>query len=234
LLRSDKLVELVVDSFFPRRCVGCGRLGGFLCPECLGKLSRLLPPLCPNCGRPQASGIICPDCWQRQTEIDGIRSLFRFDDIIRKAIHQLKYRNLKAISPCLAELLADYLISNPLPGEALMCVPLHTRRLRERGYNQSNLLARRLGERIDLPVIENCLIRVKQTQPQVRAADVEERRRNVADAFMCRDERVNGRQIILIDDVCTSGATLESCAVALKNKGATSVWGLTLAREIYN
>jgi len=234
LLRSEKLVELVVDSFFPRRCVGCGRLGGFLCPECLGKLSRLLPPLCPNCGRPQASGIICPDCWQRQTEIDGIRSLFRFDDIIRKAIHQLKYRNLKAISPCLAELLADYLISNPLPGEALMCVPLHTRRLRERGYNQSNLLARRLGERIDLPVIENCLIRVKQTQPQVRAADVEERRRNVADAFMCRDERVNGRQIILIDDVCTSGATLESCAVALKNKGATSVWGLTLAREIYH
>ena len=234
MLRSDKLVELVVDSFFPRRCVGCGRLGGFLCPECLGKLSRLLPPLCPNCGRPQASGIICPDCWQRQTEIDGIRSLFRFDDIIRKAIHQLKYRNLKAISPCLAELLADYLISNPLPGEALMCVPLHTRRLRERGYNQSNLLARRLGERIDLPVIENCLIRVKQTQPQVRAADVEERRRNVADAFMCRDERVNGRQIILIDDVCTSGATLESCAVALKNKGATSVWGLTLAREIYH
>jgi competence protein ComFC len=234
LLRSDKLVELVVDSFFPKRCVGCGRLGGFLCPECLEKLSRLLPPLCPNCGRPQASGIVCPDCWQRQTEIDGIRSLFRFNDIIRKAIHQLKYRNFKAISPCLAELLADYLRSNPLPGEALICVPLHPRRLRERGYNQSNLLARRLGKRIDLPVIENCLIRVTQTQPQVRAADVEERRRNVADAFMCRDERVNGRQIILIDDVCTSGATLESCAVALKNKGATSVWGLTLAREIYN
>ena len=224
----------MVDSFFPRRCVGCGRLGGFLCPECLGKLPRLSPPLCPNCGRPQASGIVCPDCWQRQTEIDGIRSLFRFDEIIRKAIHQLKYRNLKAISPGLAELLADYLRSNPLPGEVLICVPLHSRRLRERGYNQSNLLARELGERIDLPVIDNCLIRVKQAQPQVRAVDVEERRRNVADAFVCRDERVSGRQIILVDDVCTSGATLESCAVALKNKGATSVWGLTLAREIYN
>jgi len=224
----------VVDSFFPRRCVGCGRLGGFLCPECFGKLPRLSPPLCPNCGRPQASGIVCPDCWQRQTEIDGIRSLFRFDEIIRKAIHQLKYRNLKAISPGLAELLADYLRSNPLPGEVLICVPLHSRRLRERGYNQSNLLARELGERIDLPVIDNCLIRVKQAQPQVRAVDVEERRRNVADAFVCRDERVSGRQIILVDDVCTSGATLESCAVALKNKGATSVWGLTLAREIYN
>jgi ComF family protein len=234
VLRSGKLIELAVDSFFPRRCVGCGKGGGFLCPECLGKLPRLVPPLCPHCGRPQASGIVCPSCRQRQTEIDGIRSPFRFDEVIRKAIHELKYRNLKAISPCLAELLADYLRSNPLPGEALVGVPLHPRRLRERGYNQSSLLARELSRRIDLPVIEDCLIRVKQAQPQVRAVDVEERRRNVADAFVCRDEKVSGKRIILIDDVCTSGATLESCAAALKNKGAASVWGLTLAREIYN
>jgi competence protein ComFC len=193
-----------------------------------------VPPLCPRCGRPQASGIVCPSCRQRQTEIDGIRSPFRFDEVIRKAVHELKYRNLKAISSCLAELLVDYLRANPLPGEALVCVPLHPRRLRERGYNQSSLLAGELGRRIDLPVIEDCLIRVKQAQPQVRAVDVEERRRNVADAFVCHDEQVSGKQVILIDDVCTSGATLESCAAALKNKGATSVWGLTLAREIYN
>jgi ComF family protein len=106
--------------------------------------------------------------------------------------------------------------------------------LRERGYNQSGLLARELGRRIDLPAIEDCLIRVKQAQPQVRAANVEERRKNVADAFVCRDEKVKGKQVILIDDVCTSGATLESCAAALKSRGATSVWGLTLARETYN
>jgi ComF family protein len=106
--------------------------------------------------------------------------------------------------------------------------------LRERGYNQSGLLARELGRHIDLPVIEDCLIRVKQAQPQVRAANVEERRKNVADAFVCRDEKVKGKQVILIDDVCTSGATLESCAAALKSRGATSVWGLTLARETYN
>ena len=203
-------------------------------PECLGKLPRLFPPLCPQCGRPQASGITCPSCWQRQIEIDGIRSPFRFDGVIREAIHQLKYRNLKAISPCLAELLADYLRSNPLPSEALVCVPLHPRRLRERGYNQSSLLARELSRCINLPVIEGCLIRVKQTKPQVKAIDAEERRRNVTGAFVCCDERVSGKQIILIDDVCTSGATLESCATALKNKGATSVWGLTLAREIHN
>jgi ComF family protein len=203
-----------------------------LCPECLGKLPRLLGPFCPSCGRPQASGMVCPSCWQRQTEIDGIRSPFSFDEVIRQAIHQLKYRNLKAISPSLAELLAAYLRSNPLPGEALVCVPLHPRRLRERGYNQSGLLARELGRRIDLPVIEDCLVRVKQAHPQVRAVDAEERRSNVAGAFVCRDERVKGKPIILVDDVCTSGATLESCAAAIKSKGAASVWGLTLAREI--
>jgi len=91
-----------------------------------------------------------------------------------------------------------------------------------------------MGKRIGMPVIEDCLIRVKQAQPQVRAVDVAERWRNVADAFVCRDEKVSGKQIILIDDVCTSGATLESCAAVLKGKGAASVWGLTLARESYN
>jgi ComF family protein len=193
-----------------------------------------MPPFCPRCGRPQPSGIVCPSCWQRPTEIDGIRSPFRFDEVIRKAIHELKYRNLRAISPRLAELLADYLEKNPLPGDALLGVPLHPRRLRERGYNQSDLVAEELGKHIGLPVIEDCLVRVREAQPQVRAADVEERRRNVADAFVCSDESVSGKRIILIDDVCTSGATLESCAAALKNKGATSVWGLTLAMEIRN
>ena len=228
------MVEVAVDSFFPRRCVGCGRVGSFLCPDCLEELPRLVAPFCPRCGRPQARCIVCPTCWQRPTRIDGIRSPFRFDGAVRKSIHELKYRNLKAISPCLGDLLADYLSENPLPGEALVSVPLHPRRLRERGYNQSDLLAENLGERIELLVIEDCLIRVKQAQPQVRAGDVEERRRSVADAFVCRDERVSGKQIILIDDVCTSGATLESCAAALKDSGAASVWGLTLAREIRN
>jgi ComF family protein len=151
---------------------------------------------------------------------------------MRKAIHQLKYQNLKAISSCLAEFLADYLASNALPGEVLVPVPLHPKRLKQRGYNQSGLLARELGKLIKLSVIENCLIRVRQAQPQVRATNVKERQENVADAFVCCDGRVRGKQIILIDDVRTSGATLESCAKALKNKGAISVWGLTLASEI--
>ncbi len=229
----SRLADVTVNSFFPSRCVGCGKVGSFLCPECHRKLPRLLPPLCPKCGRSQASNILCPGCRQRRIEIDGIRSPFRFDGVVRKAVHQLKYRNLKAISPCLAGLLANYLRSDPLAGEAIVPVPLHPRRLRERGYNQSSLLARELGKLTKLPVIEDCLVRIKEAQPQVRAATVEDRRKNVTDAFMCQNEKVSGKRIILIDDVCTSGATLESCALALKSEGATLVWGLTLAREIY-
>lgn len=119
-----------------------------------------------------------------------------------------------------------------MPGEAIVPVPLHPRRLRERGYNQSGLLARELGKLTNLPVLQDGLIRTKEARPQVKASDVEERRRNVANAFVCQNEKVSGKQIILVDDVCTSGATLESCALALKNKGAVGVWGLTLAREM--
>jgi ComF family protein len=151
---------------------------------------------------------------------------------MRQAIHQLKYQNFKAISSCLAALLADYLLLHPLPGEALIPVPLHPRRLKERGYNQSALLAKELSKLVNLPVITDCLIRVKEAKPQVSTVTVKERRKNVTNAFICHDGRTSGKQIILIDDVCTSGATLESCATALKSKGAISVWGLSLAMEI--
>ena len=150
---------------------------------------------------------------------------------MRQAIHQLKYQNLKAISAHLARLLADYLRLNPLPGEVLVPVPLHPRRLRERGYNQSALLARELANLINLPLITDCLVRVKEARPQVRTATVKERRENVAGAFSC-DGKISGKQIILVDDVCTSGATLEACATTVKNSGAVSAWGLTLAMEI--
>ena len=132
----------------------------------------------------------------------------------------------------LAQLLRDYIIASPLPGEVLVPVPLHKKRLRERGYNQSSLLARELGRLISLPVADDCLIRQKHALPQARTSNIDERKRNVADAFVCRDYGLQDRQILLVDDVSTSGATLDACAAALKAAGAASVWGLVLAREI--
>ncbi len=205
-----------------------------MCRQCKEKLPGLLPPLCPRCGTTQASGMLCFNCRKRPGIIDGIRSPFRFEEVIRKAVHELKYKHLKALSFCFAELLAEYLGEHNLPGDILVPVPLHRRRLRERGYNQSLLISRDLGKLIMMPVLVNCLVRVKDVQPQVKMVNAEERWSNVVDAFICQDNRVNNRRIVLIDDVCTSGATLEACAVALKKQGAISVWGLTIARETYN
>jgi ComF family protein len=191
-----------------------------------------MPPLCPKCGRPQSSAVLCPGCVGWQAEIDGIRSPFHFDGAIRQAIHELKYRNLRALAVLLARLLGDYLASYPVPGEVLVPVPLHQKRLRERGYNQSRLLAQELGKLTNLPVVADCLIRQRHAPPQARTATVDERRSNVADAFSCRDRRLQDKQVLLIDDVSTSGATLDACAKALKEAGAASVWGLVLAREV--
>jgi ComF family protein len=191
-----------------------------------------MPPLCPRCGRPQPSGILCSSCVSWRAEIEGIRSPFRFDGVMRQAIHQLKYRNLRTLAALLAQLLSDYLVTYPVPGDVLVPVPLHRKRLRERGYNQSRLLAKELGKLISLPVVDDCLVRQRHAPPQARTATVEERLSNVADAFACCDQRLKDKQVLLIDDVSTSGATLDACAAALKSAGAASVWGLVLAREI--
>ena len=227
-----KLMGMTLDFLFPQRCVGCGTEGSFLCSSCRRSLPRIMPPLCPRCGKPQPSGILCPSCVSWQAEIDGIRSPFRFDGVMRQAIHQLKYRNVRALAASLARLLQDYLITNSVPGGVLVPVPLHQKRLRERGYNQSSLLAQELSKLINLPVVDNCLFRRQHAPPQARTSTVEERRGNVADAFACRDHRLQGKQVLLIDDVSTSGVTLDACAGALKAAGATSVWGLTLAKEV--
>jgi ComF family protein len=232
LPRVAKLKGVALDLLFPRWCIGCGREGSFLCQSCCQLLPRIMPPLCPRCGRPQPSGILCPSCVGWQAEIDGIRSPFRFDGVMRQSIHKLKYRNLRAMAQPLVRLLQAYLVTNPVLGEVLVPVPLHHNRLKERGYNQSCLLARELGKLIDLPVVDDCLIRQRHASPQARASTVDERRSNVDGAFICRDQRLRDKQVLVIDDVSTSGATLNACAVALKAYGATTVWGLVLAREI--
>ena len=232
LPKLTKLKGIALDLLFPRWCVGCGREGDFICPSCLKSLPRIMPPLCPRCGRPQLNAVTCPVCVGWEASIDGIRAPFKFDGAVRQAIHELKYNNLRAIAALLGQWLGDYLAANPLPAEVLVPVPLHHKRLRERGYNQSRLLALELSKLSGLPLVADCLVRESYGTPQAQTQNVEERRNNVADAFACRDRRLEGRAILLIDDVSTSGATLDACAWALKAAGASSVWGLVIAKEI--
>jgi len=223
---------MALDLLFPQWCIGCGVEGSFLCQVCRRSLPRINPPICPRCGKPQSSEQLCPGCVEWSATIDGIRSPFRFEGVIREAVHQLKYRNLRAIVSSLAELLDDYLRTLTIPVDVLVPVPLHRKRLRERGYNQSLLLAKGLGKLSGLPLVDNCLIRQTNTPPQARTSTVEERRDNVVGIFSCRDACLRDKQVLLIDDVATSGATLDACAASLKASGAISVWALVLAREV--
>ncbi|MEE8471583.1 MAG: ComF family protein [Dehalococcoidia bacterium] len=227
-----QLREVALDLLFPRWCLGCHREGDLLCASCRASLPLLQGVLCPRCGQPQAHAHDCPACREWPLAIDGIRSPFRFEGVMRKAIHQFKYQGLKAAAHPLAELLVDYWRAHRPACDVLVPVPLHPRRRRQRGYNPSGLLARRMAGLTGLPVEEGCLLRRRDTAPQARTAGVEARHENMSGAFLCRDKRLGGNRVLLIDDVCTTGATLDACARALKSAGAASVRGLTLAREI--
>lgn len=227
----QRYIDAVLDFFFPRACVHCGQRGDLLCQNCLRHLTPV-GPACPKCGRPQANNSLCAICWGRESPVDGIHSPYRFQGILRTAIHEFKYHGLRSMAEPLAHLLANYLVINPMPGDVLLPVPLHSRRLKERGYNQSSLLTSHLGRLTGIPIEENTLIRLKNTPPQVRASSADARRSNVDGAFVCRNEHLHGRSVIIIDDVCTSGATLEACAAAVKAAGALTAHGLTLAREV--
>ena len=233
MLRVGSAVRLTLDCLFPQSCIGCGRPGSYFCARCETQLPWIFPPLCPRCGRPQASAILCPVCAQTASALSVIRSPLRFEGAARRAIHELKYHNLRAIAPTLAAYLVRTLQDTGYEPDIIVPVPLHSRRARRRGYNQSLLLAREVGRETCTPVSADALSRVREGTSQVHTANVEERRQNVSGAFVCSsDASVSGRRILVIDDVCTTGATLESCAVTLRRAGAIDVQGLTVAREV--
>ncbi len=227
------LARSALDLLLPLHCVGCRREGDVLCARCIEGLRPLEPPFCDTCAQPNVNGD-CPWCLEHPAMIDGIRAPYLFEGPLRNTVHRLKYRGWRAAAPVLGGLLAGYLEHHHFPaqptGQVLVPVPLHPRRLRSRGYNQSHLLAKEAGKLLDLPVREDLLKRAKDSSPQVEARSREQRRANVAGSFEA-DAGAEGLSILLVDDVATTGSTLMACAAALKDAGATSVWGLVLARD---
>ncbi len=225
----SKLARPALDLIFPMSCAGCGKEGKHLCQNCVFGLSALKKPYCGLCASPGQSSP-CRWCRERRPAFEGILAPFVFQGAIKEAVHVFKYRGVKAAAPELGRLLADYLKLHPLAGDVIIPVPLHSRRLRERGYNQSALLAKELGKLTGIGVESGLLTRTKDALPQVHTASRNQRRDNVEGSFSCGGQ-FSGKTVILVDDVATTGSTLSACAAALKDSGAESVWGLVLARE---
>jgi ComF family protein len=244
LVWLKKIGNAVVDLLFPPRCVTCHRLGAWLCAGCLDELEVIQPPICHQCGAPRgaregtsrltvgAALLSCDRCRGQTSQLDGRRAYAFHAGPLREAIHQLKYEDLRALAVPLGRLMAqgwDRLKPPDGNVDVVVPIPLHPIRQRKRGYNQAALLARELGTALGLAVVENALIRIKATAPQVEL-DAAARRANVRNAFQTIDTRLAGKRVLLVDDVCTTGSTLEAAGRALRDGKASFVWAYTLAR----
>ncbi|QQG45671.1 MAG: ComF family protein [Candidatus Sungiibacteriota bacterium] len=235
----------LLDLIFPAVCFGCGTGGSFLCPMCHNKL-RWIPPTCFVCKkfiparRRITAGRTCVSC-QKKSSIYAFLSPFSYnDEAPRELIHSLKYNRVRSAAPVLVSLLLEYfdIYGIFLPKEAvIMPIPLYKSRERVRGFNQSGLIATQLAELYQaklgtcskLSLVQQVLRKIKKTKPQIELS-ADKRRRNVIGTFGVADPAsIKQKVVLLLDDVKTTGATLEEAARVLKEAGAKRVWAITVA-----
>jgi ComF family protein len=221
--------RLLLDLLMPPRCGGCREVGSWLCSACRSRIRRLQEPLCPRCGAEVESARSECGCRGRLRALTRLRSAVAYEGPAELALHRFKYQGWERLAEPLALLLAERLVVEGLAAHWAVAVPLHRDRLKQRGYNQSELLARELRKRLTLAQPPGALVRTRATPPQV-GHDRRRRLENVRDAFEWQGFGLNSRSILLIDDVCTTGATLDACAAALRAGGSGPVIGVSIAR----
>ncbi len=220
-----------LDLLFPPACGGCGKLGVRWCADCQQKLALIPEPVCEICGEPQVSVKICKNCLAARPAFTALRSCAVFKEPIRPALHKLKYRREVGLGEALAWNVAAFLDHLGWQADAVIPIPLSEQRFSERGYNQVDLIAHPLARLMAWQYLPGALDRSRHTRSQV-GLDARERRDNVSGAFVAQPQLVKGRTILLMDDVATTGATLDSASRALIEAGAAQVYALTFAKAI--
>ncbi len=223
----------ILDILFPSRCVGCGRIGRYFCLACRVRIRPigLAESVCPVCGRPALDGTTHPRC-RGMFRPDGLTAMFAYAGPVRAGIKLLKYR---LVTHCVGEffsLIPPERIAGLPPSDIVIPVPLHSARLKERGFNQATVLAELFAGSLHLPMAAHILLRTRYTAPQAYVKHRRERLSNMRHAFAASGT-LNGERVLLVDDVTTTGATLRAAATALKRAGAGRVWCVTLARQVH-
>lgn len=230
------MLAKLLDIFFPPVCALCDSAlsKGEFCPGCMEELNKhaACSPLCPRCGAafPKETGQdhVCGQCLAEEMPFIAARSAFIYDGRPKDAVHGLKYRAQVILAAPLGSLMAKAAVFPQAP-DVVMPVPLHKKRLKERGFNQALLLGREVSKALSIELDYANLRKTRETLEQVDLS-AEERKKNVAGAFeVARPGDVKGKKVLLIDDVYTTGATIKECSKALKGSGAW-VYVLTLAR----
>jgi len=244
------LKNFALDTLFPIICLSCGRPDAWLCQECLEKIEILHYQVCPYCEKIEISaGAVCPKCRSKLLEkslpppLDNLIVATKYaPHNIARLVHAFKYNFVQDLSTPLAEIMRKVILESHLPlPDYIVPVPLHSRRLRWRGFNQAEDLARNLSVNLlpglPIPVLNDLLIRKRFTPPQMKIRNYGERKKNMQDSFalskkICRwGISLKNKQVLLIDDISTTGSTLLECAKVLKIAGAKKVYGAVIARQ---
>ncbi|NTW13952.1 MAG: ComF family protein [Candidatus Moranbacteria bacterium] len=238
-----KLREFIADILFPRACISCGKPDIFFCESCLQAVPRRRVFDCPICRTVRTpDGETCLRC-RKRSALDGVfaPAIFHEQAVVAEAIHALKYEFVPDLALPLGTLLAERARDTDLSiPDIIIPVPLHPWRMRYRGFNQSALIARSFSESFipgfPIPVREDILIRKRFTLPQAKSRNAKERKENLRDAFSLSlgnpdlKRAVKGKVVWLVDDVATTGTTLEECARTLKKSGAKKIFGVVVAQ----
>ncbi len=236
-----EILQGLESLLFPTVCLACRipleSRRDILCPACVKALPRSRAPWCQTCGRSLAglgAGIVrCADCSRTRFFFDQAISPCPYEGSVKELVVALKYQGRLSVAPFLGGLLAETVrqrLGND-PADAVVPVPLHPTRLRERTFNQAQVLAQELARRLDLPCWKHLLVRRNATPPQTDLPR-QERLKNVAEAFAIQpDPFLRSARILLVDDVLTTGATASACAKLLKTGGAHSVIVVTAAQD---
>ena len=244
----EYITEGLLNLVFPLDCKICEKpiresKGYSICEDCFKTIELIEHPYCVKCGKPllltdffeQNREILCLDCKRKKYSFEFSRSTGIYDKVLKKCIHLLKYQGEKKLAKPLGKLMVDYLLKNDEfenKLDLIIPVPLHKNDLKKRGFNQSVLLGKVIGDYFSIPVGESVLIKKKITPFQVNLSK-KEREKNILKAFLVeKPEKIKGRNILILDDVFTTGATVEECAKELMKARAKNIFVLTLARAV--
>lgn len=226
----ERASRIALNLIFPPQCALCRRGGQMLCDACVSDLPAALGRRCARCWMPVHRGDVCAHCRDAPPAFAIVRAAYVMEDGARRLAHELKYNGMTALAEPMATLIATNCQSALHGVDLIVPVPLHARRERSRGYNQAAALAKYLAAVAGVGFDGRATWRIRDTAPLVKTMRGDERRAIVRDAFVALPERVEGRRVLLIDDVVTTGATLDACSGALLAAGAAGVRCATWAR----
>ena len=229
-----KIPVFLMQTVFPARCPFCDEIvipyGEKICSDCIKKIKYVTPPWCMKCGKKMnEEGDLCNECISKEHFFDRGRALYEYDSIV-DGIYKFKYAGRKEYARVYGEEMAKYLgeFVKSCNADLIIPIPLHKSRQKKRGYNQASLIARCLSDMVGIPVREDILIRSKNTIP-LKKLNRYERQNNLKKAFNIGKNDVKLKTIILIDDIFTTGSTIDEASRVLKSAGADKIYFITLS-----